>query len=74
MLWPIISKAEKESEGKWSLIKIDVDEEELLEVIEQHNVLGVPTLAFYKGAQKIHQKTGFLNQSQFQELQKKYLI
>lgn len=68
MLWPIVSKLEAESNGKWTLIKVDVDSEELSELVEKHQISGVPTLAFYKGAQKIYQKVGFANEAQFKEL------
>jgi thioredoxin 1 len=50
MLTPIITKLEEDSKGKWTLIKVNVDEEELAELVDKHQVQGVPTLAFYKGA------------------------
>ena len=74
MLWPIISKLESENGGKWVIIKVDIDQEALLDLVERHQIQGVPTLAFYKGAQKNHQKTGFVNEAQFNELEKKYLV
>jgi thiol-disulfide isomerase/thioredoxin len=36
MLWPVLEKREKESQGKWTIIKIDADNEELAEVINGH--------------------------------------
>ena len=49
MLWPVLQNREKQSGGKWTIIKVDVDLEELSEVVNAHSVSGVPTLAFYKG-------------------------
>ena len=49
MLTPIITKLETESEGKWTLIKVNIDEEGIFDLVDRHQVAGVPTLAFYKG-------------------------
>jgi thioredoxin 1 len=68
MLWPVISKREAEANGKWTIVKIDVDLEELAEVVTAHQVAGVPTLAFYKDNQKIYQRSGFSDDAAFREL------
>lgn len=49
-LTPTILKLEKEADGKWALLKVNVDEEDMADLVEKHQVSGVPTLAFYKGA------------------------
>ena len=49
-LTPIITKLEHEANGKWTLLKVNVDEEDMSELVEKHHVSGVPTLAIYKGA------------------------
>ena len=68
MLTPIITKLEEENGGKWALIKVDVDEEAMGELVEQHQIAGVPTLAFYKDNQKNHQVSGAPNKAGLQEL------
>ena len=68
ILWPVVSKSEKEFEGKWTLIKIDVDNEDLSDIVSRHNITGVPTLAFYKGPQKVFQKTGVPSEGEFKAL------
>lgn len=73
MLWPIVSKLENESAGKWTLIKIDVDNEDLSDIVSKHNIIGVPTLAFYKGTQKLYQKTGVPSEADFKTFEEKYL-
>jgi hypothetical protein len=40
------------------LIKIDVDKKDLRDIIQKHDATTVPTLAFYKGHQKLFQKVG----------------
>lgn len=74
MLWPIISKVEQENAGKWTIIKLDIDQEGLAEIVENHQVSGVPTLAFYKGNQKVYQRAGFADDKAFKDLVNKYLI
>jgi thioredoxin-like negative regulator of GroEL len=70
----IISKLESENGGKWVIIKVDIDQEALLDLAERHQIRGVPTLAFYKGAKKTYQKTGLVNEAIIKELEKKYLV
>ena len=36
MLWPVLSKLEADNGGKWTIIKVNVDQEDLAEVIEHH--------------------------------------
>jgi hypothetical protein len=49
---------EKQGKGSWDFIKIDVDKKDLRDVIQKHDATTVPTLAFYKGKDKLFQKTG----------------
>jgi thioredoxin-like negative regulator of GroEL len=72
MLWPTLSKSEQESGGKWTLIKIDVDNDDLSDIVSRHNITGVPTLAFYRGDKKVFQKTGFANAEEFNALVQKH--
>lgn len=72
-LWPVVSKLEGESAGKWTLIKIDVDNEDLNDIVSKHNITGVPTLAFYKGTNKVYQKVGLPNEADLKGLIEKHL-
>ena len=74
MLWPVLSKLESENGGKWTIIKVDIDEEGVGELIEQHQVAGVPTLAFYKNNSLSHQHTGFVNDADFKKLETQHLL
>lgn len=73
MLWPVIQKRESESKGKWAVIKVDIDLEELAPIVNDHQVTGVPTLAFYTGTQKLYQRVGFADDAAFKKLEEKYL-
>jgi thioredoxin len=72
-LWPVITKRESESNGKWTIIKVDIDLEELASIVNDHQVTGVPTLAFYKEGQKTFQRAGFADDAAFKKLEEKYL-
>lgn len=74
MLWPILERVEKGNGGKWTIIKIDCDNQELQPLAEQHRVAGIPTLAFYKDGKLVHQKSGFSDQAAFKKLEEKYLL
>lgn len=74
MLTPVLEKRQKESEGKWTLIKINVDEEALAEVVNAHQVTGIPLLAFYdKEGKLLNKRAGFVDDKGFQALEKTYL-
>lgn len=73
MLWPVVQKRESESNGKWTLIKVDIDIEDLANIVNDHQIVGVPTLAFYKDNKKIYQRTGFADDAAFKKLEEKYL-
>ncbi len=57
------------------MIKIDVDQEELGEVVGNHQVQGIPLLAFYnKDGKLVHKKVGYADDAAFQALEKTYLV
>jgi thioredoxin-like negative regulator of GroEL len=74
MLWPLLETMEKQSEGKWTVVKVDIDLEELSEAVNAHSVSGVPTLAFYKGEKKLHQQSGYVDKAALKKLEEKYLL
>lgn len=73
MLWPILENRFRQAQGKWTLIKVDVDNGQLAEVINAHRISGIPTLAFYNGGRKLYQRTGFVDDAGFMRLVEKYL-
>jgi len=63
-----LKKREEAAAGKWTIIKIDIDLEGLAEIVNQHQITGVPTIAFYNGNKKVYQKTGFGGEADFVKL------
>ena len=55
------------------MIKINVDEEELSEVVNNHQVQGIPMLAFYNKGKLVHKKVGFADDAAFKTLETTYL-
>lgn len=43
-------------------------------MVNEHSVSGVPTLAFYKGSQKLYQRSGYVDDAGFKKLEEKYLV
>lgn len=56
MMAPVFEQASKESEGKYKLVKINVDEERDLAV--QYNVSSIPTFLFIKEGKLVAKETG----------------
>lgn len=56
------------------MIKINVDEEELAEVVNAHQVTGIPLLAFYdKEGKLLNKRAGYVDDQGFRSLESKYL-
>jgi hypothetical protein len=50
-----------------------VDNSELADLVGDHQIAGVPTLAIYKDSKKVYQQAGFVAEKGFIELEEKYL-
>ncbi len=57
MVAPIIDEVASEFEGKLVVAKLNVDENPATSV--KYNVMGIPTLLFFKGGQPVKQLVGY---------------
>ncbi|MCC6465944.1 MAG: thioredoxin [Planctomycetes bacterium] len=60
-LAPIVDKLATEFKGKVNVGKLDIDENP--EPAQNHGIMGVPTLLFFKGGKVVDQHVGLLNES-----------
>lgn len=66
VLSPIIEELAEELQGKVKVAKVNVDENG--EIASQYNVMGIPTIIFFKNGQMVDQHVGVL---QKEDLKKK---
>jgi len=57
MMAPSIDELAKEYEGKWKIVKCDIDEAPNTAVT--YGIQSIPTLIFFKGGEKTDQVVGF---------------
>jgi putative thioredoxin len=69
---PILQKAEKDFNGKWTLIKVDIDQPNLYSLAK--TVVKVPLLAFYRGPEKVFEKAGLIAEGTFRQYVSQYLV
>lgn len=74
VLGPILEKREANSGGKWTLIKVNVDNGELEELVTEHQVAGIPMLAYYKGGQKVFETVGSTSDAGLKKLEEEHLL
>lgn len=60
MLSPIVENIASKYSGKLKVVKLNVDEAG--ETAAQYGITAIPTLIFFKGGQKVEQKTGFMQE------------
>ncbi|MGD8404478.1 MAG: thioredoxin [Anaerolineales bacterium] len=58
MLDPVVKQLAGEWDGKVKVVKIDADENP--NILMQYNVLGIPTLLFFKGGEIKERITGYM--------------
>jgi thioredoxin 1 len=56
---PIFDELAKELDGKYKLVKINIDEERDLAI--KYNVSSIPTFLFIKGGEVVGKEMGYLN-------------
>jgi thioredoxin 1 len=61
-LLPRLIKKAEEDGGKWTLLKVDIDNEETKNICKQFKVSAVPTLVLMKDGKEVEKKTGSLNE------------
>ena len=71
MLSPILEKVEEDSEGKFNVVKVDIDES--LDLARKYGIMSVPTMMVFKEAQEQEKMIGLRQKSQIEEAVKKYL-
>lgn len=57
MIAPIVDQIATEHEGKLRVAKMDADEN--LAVMQQYNIMSIPTLILFKGGQVVARVTGY---------------
>ena len=57
---PHLEKIQKENEGKVKIVKIDIDENQML--AQHFNITQIPTLKTYAGGKQVHDTLGYLNE------------
>lgn len=71
MLSPILEKIEEDSEGKFNVVKVDIDES--LDLARKYGIMSVPTMIVFKEGQEQEKMIGLRQKSQIEEAVKKYL-
>ena len=71
MLSPILEKVEEDSEGKFNVVKVDIDES--LDHARKYGNMSVPTMIVFKEGQEQEKMIGLRQKSQIEEAVKKYL-
>ena len=64
-LSPIVDKVAEEYDGKAVFAKVDVDENP--QVCEQHGIMSIPTLLFFKNGQLVDMSIGFIDDAKLKE-------
>jgi len=65
VLGPVIEELANEADGKWELVKINVDES--TEVAKAYNILNIPTVIMFSEGKPISQFAGALPKTQIQQ-------
>lgn len=62
MIAPTVEELAKEYTGKVKVVKLNTDENP--EIASRYKIMGIPTLMFFKGGQKVDQIVGAVPKSQ----------
>ena len=71
MLAPLIESLDKEYEGRVTVGKVNVDDEQELAI--RYGVMSIPTVIFFKDGQEIDRKVGVMPEGAFAEVLDKNL-
>lgn len=63
---PVLDELADEADGKYEIIKINVDENQ--EISQQHGVMSIPTVVLFKDGQEVERQVGFAGKAGYQEL------
>lgn len=67
-LMPKLVKKVTEDDGKWSLLKVNIDEDKNAKVVDEFKVSAVPTLVLIKNGKPVETKMGMLSDEALKEL------
>ena len=71
MIAPVVEEIARKYEGRLKVVKVNVDENPLL--ASKYNIMGIPTLGFFKNGELIDQVVGIAPQSQLESVVEKVL-
>ena len=58
MLGPVIEKLASEAEGKWSLVKVNTDENQ--DIAARYQIRGIPNLKLFVNGEPVSEQVGAL--------------
>ena len=71
MLSPILEKVEQDSDCKYNVVKVDIDES--LELARKFGIMSVPTMIIFKDGEVKDKIIGLRQKNQIEEVIKKYI-
>ena len=71
MIAPVVEEIARKYEGRLKVAKVNVDENPLL--ASKYNIMGIPTLGFFKNGELVDQVVGVASQSQLESVVEKVL-
>lgn len=66
MAAPVLDELADEAEGKYAIIKVNVDENQ--ELAGKYGVMSIPTVVLFKEGKEIDRKVGFNGKAGYQEM------
>ncbi len=69
MAAPVLDELADESDGKYSIMKVNVDQNQ--ELSQKYQVMSIPTVILFSGGEEVERKIGFGGKAGYEELLKK---
>ncbi len=66
MLAPVIEELAAQYDGKVTVAKVDVDEEQ--DLAAKYGVMSIPTVVLFQGGQEVERLVGFLPKERYEEI------
>lgn len=66
MAAPILEKLAQEYAGRVKIVKVDVDQNR--ELVQQYQVMSIPTVVVFKNGQEVERKVGFPGETGYRNL------
>lgn len=71
MFEPVLNEVTQELQGKVSILKVDVDQEQ--ELVSQFHVQGTPTVILYQGGNPVWRQSGLITKYELTRLIRHYV-